>query len=553
MESQNVPDRLDELLERLCEDQLDGVEFDELARLLTESPENRTRYLDYIELHSALWQGLSTGQPDLTASVPCTVAAEQVANGPNVTSCPTVRPIRSVLLVAAGACAMAVSILVIVGLFRLTSGQATTTPPSHIAGDIVPEATDDGIAVLTRAAGVQWTSEASFAVGDTVPPGEIAIGAGLLELEFYSGAALILEGPAELNLVSKELCLCRSGKVRVHVPRQARGFTVLSPNVKLVDLGTEFGMEVKPSVKTEVHVFEGKVELYPSGNQNAQDTGEEITAGEAVCIRQSGESHTLESQASRFVSPTELDRRVALEIEERQARLRQHWQEASKDERIVVAYAFEPQGSFSRKLQAMGAAAPALDGAIIGCRWTEGRWPGKSALEFKRPGDRVRVHVPGQFESLTLAAWIRVDGLDRVFQTLMLTDGYRPGEPHWQIKDDGRLILGVRHTVGKGHNYATPVVFDLSRLGQWVHVACVFDGVAEEVRHYVDGRAIRVEPIVAPVRLQIGDAEIGNWGVPVRESPTPIRSFNGRIDEFAVFSAALSNEEINLLYEQGRP
>ena len=46
----------------------------------------------------------------------------------------------------------------------------------------------------------------------------------------------------------------------------------------------------------------------------------------------------------------------------------------------------------------------APDGIIVGCQWTEGRWPGKRALEFRSVSDRVRLDVPGEFEALTLSA-----------------------------------------------------------------------------------------------------------------------------------------------------
>src|SRR5947207_7903177 len=45
-------------------------------------------------------------------------------------------------------------------------------------------------------------------------------------------------------------------------------------------------------------------------------------------------------------------------------------------------------------------------------QWVEGRWPDKHALEFRSVSDRVRVSVPREFESLTLAPWVRVQGLD---------------------------------------------------------------------------------------------------------------------------------------------
>ncbi len=54
--------------------------------------------------------------------------------------------------------------------------------------------------------------------------------------------------------------------------------------------------------------------------------------------------------------------------------------------------------------------------------------------------------------------------------------------------------------------------------------------------------------------LRIGPAEIGNWGQPLRTSPWfSVRNLNGTIDELAIFGTALQQDEIQHLYEQGKP
>ena len=54
--------------------------------------------------------------------------------------------------------------------------------------------------------------------------------------------------------------------------------------------------------------------------------------------------------------------------------------------------------------------------------------------------------------------------------------------------------------------------------------------------------------------VRIGAASIGNWSEPMREDPHfAVRNLNGAIDEFAIFSGALSAEEIRELYEIGKP
>jgi hypothetical protein len=86
---------------------------------------------------------------------------------------------------------------------------------------------------------------------------------GLAEIEFDRGARVILQGPAGLELVSATTARLLYGTLTARVPPPARGFTVLSPSGKIVDLGTEFGLSVDPEGATSVRVFTGLVEAFP--------------------------------------------------------------------------------------------------------------------------------------------------------------------------------------------------------------------------------------------------------------------------------------------------
>lgn len=49
---------------------------------------------------------------------------------------------------------------------------------------------------------------------------------------------------------------------------------------------------------------------------------------------------------------------------------------------------------------------PEFDGAVILAEPVDGRWAErKSALEFRRPGSRVRVNIPGEFPAFTFICW----------------------------------------------------------------------------------------------------------------------------------------------------
>lgn len=51
--------------------------------------------------------------------------------------------------------------------------------------------------------------------------------------------------------------------------------------------------------------------------------------------------------------------------------------------------------------------------------------------------------------------------------------------------------------------------------------------------------------------LGFGRAEVGNWNPATRRDRTPIRSFNGRMDEMLVFRPALSTQEVRDLAHSG--
>jgi hypothetical protein len=55
--------------------------------------------------------------------------------------------------------------------------------------------------------------------------------------------------------------------------------------------------------------------------------------------------------------------------------------------------------------------------------------------------------------------------------------------------------------------------------------------------------------------FRIGPAELGNWNVRSGPNPAPnlIRNLSGALDEFALFSRALSDAEIRELYGKGKP
>jgi hypothetical protein len=277
-----------------------------------------------------------------------------------------------------------------------------------------------------------------------------------------------------------------------------------------------------------------------------------------VRIDLSGVFRKIAADPNAFVSSAKLEEQWRAELRRRHERWLAHSQKLRADSRLLLYYTFQDQQPWERTLLNRATVHEGdLNGGIIGCAWSEGRWPGKGALDFKRPSDRVRIHVPGTYESLTFLAWVRVDSFDQYLNALMLTDGHDEGAPHWQLHNEGRLRLGIKDKDrGSGyHDYDSPALLGLDRLGEWLQLATVYNHRSRTVTHYLDGRPVSREGLRFDIALRIGNVEIGNWGRIVDPGDSPrlhVRNFNGRIDEFALFREVLSAEEIARLYEFGK-
>lgn len=108
---------------------------------------------------------------------------------------------------------------------------------------------------------------------------------GLIEVEFYSGARAVIEGPAEFVCKSDNMLSLSYGRVYARVPDYASGFTVLANGMRIVDLGTEFGVLANVDCSVELHVTKGRTSLVTGrGEQDVYS----VQAGQARRVRDGG-------------------------------------------------------------------------------------------------------------------------------------------------------------------------------------------------------------------------------------------------------------------------
>jgi len=412
--------------------------------------------------------------------------------------------------------------------------------------------TSIAVAMLTRTVDAQWVegTEPPHA-GSPLDPGWLRLESGMAQIVFYSGARVVIEGPAELRLLSPSEAVCQTGRLLAEVPEPARGFRVRTEHLELVDLGTSFGLEATQG-RTEVHVFKGKVEL-----STGKGPKQALSETQAAVVQGGASPGFMAADATAFTPMFEFQQRSLAS----EAFRYEQWQFANaqlkEDPSLLVHLDLQNLSATGWTLRNSAAHhAPGLEGVIVGCARTEGRWREKQALEFQSVNDRVRMGVPGEYASLTLSAWVCILGLDRQFNSLFMCDGFAPGTIHWLIRHDG--VLGVTvfgDRPGRFQIMRSPPVVTLDQLGRWHHFAVVLDGQARRVGHYLNGSPVSRHELQLDLPFRIGAAELGNWNARSGPNPAPalIRNLSGALDEFALFSRALSDAEIRHLYLKGKP
>ena len=132
--------------------------------------------------------------------------------------------------------------------------------------------TPNPVATLAKARSCKWGNSALPTMeGALLTPGTLELLEGMATLKFESGAEVTLEAPVSMEVVSKMECRVKKGTVVAEVPPQAKGFTIHTPETKIVDWGTRFGVSAGEDGKCLVHVIEGLVEVQREGETKSRE------------------------------------------------------------------------------------------------------------------------------------------------------------------------------------------------------------------------------------------------------------------------------------------
>lgn len=395
----------------------------------------------------------------------------------------------------------------------------------------------EAVATIRGTTDAQWSRAPELSSRNQesgISPGEpLGITAGLVELQLTKGATLVIEGPADWKINGENSATLTRGKLVAKVPHQAIGFTLDTPQARIVDLGTEFGVAVDDEGAADVHVLRGRIDV--QGNSRAGKTSNALQAGQSLQITSEGVVVPSSSPAiaEKFNRLAESGKKQPAESV------------ANPTTGLVAYYPFDGDTRDHAAEVAANSGKTADDLKLSGQGEFLAGQVGKGLRlmgGFASAPFSPDVKLPPTF---TIEAWIVAERLTSGYQRIVLNWGDDPTPIrvyHLSIKSRG-LELAVGQT---NHQYVRAEGGEL-KIERWQHIAGVADG--KNLHVYLNGEEVATTPFDGTLAendqegLGIGDSQQGQG---------PTMRFRGAIDELAIWKVALSPEQIAAHAARGR-
>jgi hypothetical protein len=170
--------------------------------------------------------------------------------------------------------------------------------------ELHPTAVEEPAARVADTLGAVWDLEAGGAPDPeaVLYPGRgpWILKQGYIRLVYEDGAQAVIEGPARFQVKAEEELGLSYGQVYVYCPVSATGFTVSTPAMKVIDLGTEFGVKVSGIGSTQVHMLKGKASLIAGGVRGGPRQSTIVREGQAKQVGPEGPMQDIRLQEDLF-------------------------------------------------------------------------------------------------------------------------------------------------------------------------------------------------------------------------------------------------------------
>jgi ferric-dicitrate binding protein FerR (iron transport regulator) len=508
---------LEALFNRIADGIASDADQERLAQMLRSSPEARQAYRQFMGLHSALhWDYVAVAGPESISD----------SNRPSE-HVPSLGRAGWLTAFFAGIAVATVAAMAVAAFMWNRS-------PASRDNDVAQPAKSEPVAALLVDKVDAAFAENQGPAGVRFGPGEYALLKGLVHLRFAQGADMILAGPARFVVSDAQHVRLISGKARIVAPSTAKGFTVATKSADYIDLGTEFGLRVEPDGASDLYVFDGQVNV---ADPRSGKVLSEVFEGKSTRYLNGVAAEAPQIPAEDFPTPGAIGLK----------RWEKYEQEMLKAPGLIAFFPFRRGTDASVLANGLGEAR-IQSGKIVGARWVSGRWPGHGALLFDRDGDYVQLNIPGEYQDLTIASWLKVDRLDFELNAILNSDTYEPGGVHFQLTRQGYPRGGV---IIQG-NFNDKLAGVSIPVGAWAHVASVISTRTRSQQIYVNGILARERTWKRDEAIKPGSCRLGNWMSDARTT-IPTRALRGRIDELAIWNRTLTQAEIGQLVEAGRP
>jgi ferric-dicitrate binding protein FerR (iron transport regulator) len=139
------------------------------------------------------------------------------------------------------------------------------------------------LAVTKASKDVRWSLKKSPKVGINLSAGRVELTAGTLALTMRGGQVVTLAAPSDFELIDETEVFLHRGIASLRIIGESGPFGIRMPRGKVLDLGTEFAVNVAPDGTADVWVFEGKALVSLTAGTSPAET-QSLTAGQSVRI-----------------------------------------------------------------------------------------------------------------------------------------------------------------------------------------------------------------------------------------------------------------------------
>ena len=397
--------------------------------------------------------------------------------------------------------------------------------------------------------------------------GKYELTSGSIHLRFKTAVDIIFKGPGSFEILSPKLLFVEKGEVRTMVNDETgHEFSILTPDSRYIDWGTEFCLSISPGKKDKIDVLSGLVEIQNVDtsksichvkrnnqitNQFEQWNGEFFKSEHILSpsriggARKKSRMKTYSTQSDILAtfdfSKLEISENPELVPHTVKSNLPKFWKsqkDSIHDNRYVINKSIN---------------SPISHAIMHYCSWVSGRWYNTKALALHERESHILLDLEGKLKNLSFHTWLKIGNPE-------LPNSVIFGSREWN--NPGDFLIEFTRSKRKpflsfwGQNDMVFTVDNKISLDfDWNFIALTIESIGNSLKCklYVNNQLLSEQQtknlnFIKPDRLILGNMR-GEWG----RGKSYQRPLNAIMDEFVIWNRVLSGKEVENLYTEGKP